>query len=96
MVGTQELIVDCQSESSPSKELKESESVSQLAVSDSFTTPQTEASQAPLSMGFPRKEYWSGSPFPSPEDLPDPGIKPRSPALQRILYCLIHEGIRSL
>ena len=38
--------------------------------------------QAPLSMGFSRQEYWSGLPFPSPEDLPNPGIKPRSPALQ--------------
>ena len=33
-------------------------------------------------MGFPRKEYWSGLPFPSPRDLPNPGIKPGSPALQ--------------
>ena len=38
--------------------------------------------QAPLSMGFPRQEYQSGLPFPSPGDLPNPGIKPRSPALQ--------------
>ena len=38
--------------------------------------------QAPLSMGFPRQEYWSGLPFPFVEDLPDPGIKPRSPTLQ--------------
>ena len=37
--------------------------------------------QAPLSMGFSRQEYWSGLPFPSPGNLPDPGIKPRSPAL---------------
>ena len=37
---------------------------------------------APLSMGFSRQEYWSGLPFPSPGDLPDPGIKPRSPTLQ--------------
>ena len=36
---------------------------------------------APLSMGFSRQEYWSGVPLPSPGDLPDPGIKPRSPAL---------------
>ena len=36
----------------------------------------------PLSMGFPRQQYWSGLPFPSLGDLPDPGIKPRSPALQ--------------
>ena len=38
--------------------------------------------QAPLSMGFFRREYWSGLPFPLPGDLPDPGIKPMSPALQ--------------
>ena len=37
--------------------------------------------QAPLSVGFHRQEYWSGLPFPSPGDLPHPGIKPRSPAL---------------
>ena len=40
------------------------------------------ARQAPLSMGFSRQEYWSGLPFPSPGDLPDPGGKPGSPALQ--------------
>ena len=45
-------------------------------------TPWTVARQASLSMGFSRQEYWSGLPFPSPGDLPDPGIKPRSPALQ--------------
>ena len=38
--------------------------------------------QAPLSIGFPKKEYWSGLPCPSPGDLPDSGIEPRSPALQ--------------
>ena len=38
--------------------------------------------QAPSSMEFSRQEYWSGLPFPSPGDLPDPGIEPRSPALQ--------------
>ena len=38
--------------------------------------------QASLPMEFSRQEYWSGLPFPSPEDLPDPGIEPRSPALQ--------------
>ena len=47
-----------------------------------FATPWTVAHQAPQSMGFSRQEYWSGLPFPSPEDLPDPGIKPRYPALQ--------------
>ena len=40
------------------------------------------ARQAPLSMGFSRQEYWRGVPFPSPEALPNPGIEPRSPALQ--------------
>ena len=38
------------------------------------------AHQAPLSVGFSRQEYWGGYPFPSPEDLPDPGIEPESPA----------------
>ena len=38
--------------------------------------------QAPLSVGFSRQEYWSGLPFPSPGDLPDPGIEPRSPTLE--------------
>ena len=47
-----------------------------------FATPWTVAHQAPLSMGFSRQEYWSGLPFPSPGDLPDPGIEPGSPALQ--------------
>ena len=46
-----------------------------------FATPWTVAHQAPLSMEFPRQEYWSGLPFPSPGDLPNPGIKPESPAL---------------
>ena len=47
-----------------------------------FATPRTVARQAPLSMGFSRQEYWSGLPFPSPGDLPNPGIEPGSPALQ--------------
>ena len=47
-----------------------------------FAIPWTVAYQAPLSMEFSRKEYWSGLPFPSPGGLPDPGIEPRSPALQ--------------
>ena len=47
-----------------------------------FATPWTVAYQAPPSMGFSRQEYWSGLPFPSPGDLPDPGIKPGSPSLQ--------------
>ena len=52
-----------------------------LVVSNS-AKPWTVAYQAPLSMGFSRQEYWSGLPFPSPGDLPDPGIKPGSPAFQ--------------
>ena len=44
--------------------------------------PWTVAHQAPLSTGFPRQEYWSGLPFPSPEDLPNPGLEPGSSALQ--------------
>ena len=46
-----------------------------------FATPWTVAYQDPLSMGFSRQEYWSGLLFPSLGDLPNPGIKPRSPAL---------------
>ena len=42
----------------------------------------TVACQVPLSMGFSRQEYWSGLPFPSPEDLPNPGIETGSPAFQ--------------
>ena len=47
-----------------------------------FVTPWTAARQAPLSVEFFRQEYWSGLPFLSPRDLPNPGIKPRSPALR--------------
>ena len=49
-------------------------------MSDSFVTP-VDCSQALLSVGFPRPEYWSRSSFPSPGDLPDPGMEPASPAL---------------
>ena len=47
-----------------------------------LVTPWTIAQRSPLSMGFFRQEYWSGLPFPSPGDLPSPGIKPGSPALK--------------
>ena len=47
-----------------------------------FATLWTVAHHVPPSMGFSRQEYWSGLPFPSPGDLPDPGMEPRSPALQ--------------
>ena len=54
-----------------------------------FATLWTIACQAPLSMGFPRQEYWSGFPFPSPGDVPDPGTEPASPVScigRQILY----------
>ena len=47
-----------------------------------FSTPWTAAYRDPLSREFSRQEYWSGLPFPSPGDLPNPGMEPRSPALQ--------------
>ena len=55
-------------------------------------TPWTAACQAPLFMGFPRQEYWSGLPFPSPGNLPDPGTKPMSPAWQVGSSPLSHLG----
>ena len=53
---------------------------------DSLVTPWTVACQAPLSMGFPRKECWSELPFLSSGDLPDPGIKSASPELTGIFF----------
>ena len=47
-----------------------------------FVIPWTAAHQAPQSMEFSRQEHWSGLPIPSPKDLPNPGIEPRSPTLQ--------------
>ena len=55
-----------------------------------FVTPWTVAHQAPLSMGFPKQEYWSALPFLSPRDLPDTGIEPSSPALQANSLPLSH------
>ena len=52
--------------------------------------PWTVAHQAPLSTGFPRQEYWSGLPFPSPGDLPNSGIKAASPVLQADCLPLSH------
>ena len=59
-----------------------------------FAIPWTVAYQAPQSMGFSRQEYWSGLPFPSPGDLPDPGIESRSPACRQTLYHLSYQGSR--
>ena len=52
---------------------------SHQVMSNPFATPWTVARQTPLSMGFPRQEYWSGLPFPSPGDLPDLRIESASP-----------------
>ena len=52
----------------------------------------TIAHQAPLAMGFSRREYWSGLPFPSPGDPPNPGIKPASPAWRADSLTLSHLG----
>ena len=61
-------------------------------MSDSFVTPWTVAHQAPLFMRFPRQEYWSGMPFPSPGDLSDPGIETVSSALQEDTLPLSYQG----
>ena len=62
--------------------LNSSESESEvLSCVQLFAAPWTVAHQAPPSMEFSRQEYWSGLPFPSPRDLPHPGIEPRPPAL---------------
>ena len=53
-----------------------------------FATPWTVAHQAFLSMGFSRQEYWSGLPFPSPVDLPDPGTEPESPSFVGRLFTI--------
>ena len=58
--------------------LKEGEFVCVLSRVLLFATPRTIAHQAPLFMGFPRQEYWGRLPFPSPGDLPDPGMEPTS------------------
>ena len=86
------LFLEC---SAPSSSLKCSNVVCKVSVQTSLlvkvsmnlssrtlVTVWTIAHQAPLSMGFSRQEYWSELPFPFPGDLPDPGIEPRSPALQ--------------
>ena len=57
-----------------------------------LVSPWTVAHQVPLSMGFSRKEYWSGLPFPSPGDRPKPGIQLTSPALQEDSQPLSHLG----
>ena len=65
---------------------------SHKGMAKSFVTPWTVAYQAPLSMQFSRQEYWSGLPFPSAGNLPDPAIKPVSPTLQADSLPLSHQG----
>ena len=60
------------------RKLSEVKSLSRVRL---FVTPWTDAYRAPPSMEFSMQEYWSGLPFPSPEDLPDPGLEPGSPAV---------------
>ena len=61
---------------------KQKVKVKSLSLVRLFVTTWTIAHQAPPAMGFSRQQYWSGLPFPSPRDLPDPGIEPGSPTLQ--------------
>ena len=61
-----------------------------------FSTPWTVAHQASLSMGFSKQAYWSGLPFPSPGDLPNPGIEPRSPVLQADSLPQSYRGIGAM
>ena len=65
--------------------IKERKKVKLLSRVPHFASPWSVTYQTPQSMGFSRQEYWSGLPFPSPGDLPNPRIKPRSPAMQTAL-----------
>ena len=65
-------------------------------VSDSFVTPWTIACKVPLSMQFPRHEYCNGLPFPSPGDLPDPGIEPVNPSPALSVLCLVTQSCPTL
>ena len=65
-------------------------------VSNSFATAWMVTCRAPLSIGFPRQEYWTGLPFPSPGDLPDSGIKTTSPSMQTDSLPLSHLEAQTL
>ena len=66
--------------------------LSHSVISQLSETPWTIACQAPLSMEFSRLEYWSGLPFASPGDLPDPGVEPASPALAGGVFTTVPPG----
>ena len=70
---------------------KDIEKVKLLSCVRLFAIPWTVAHQASLSMGFSRQQYWSGLPFPSPGDLPDPGSNPGLPHCRQTLYPLSHQ-----
>ena len=65
---------------------------SSLSCVQLFATPWTVAHQNPLSMGFSKQKYWSGLPFPSPGNLPNPGIEPSLLHCRQSLYHLSHQG----
>ena len=71
----------------------ESEVAQSLSRVRLFATPWTVGYQAPPSLGFSRQEYWSGLPFPSPGELPDPGIEPRSPTLEADVLTSEHDAL---
>ena len=83
--AVQSLVQDDPTCSRATNPMKENERVGCSVVSDTLQLHG-------LSMGCSRQESWNGLPFPSPGDLPDPGIKPGSPALQADFHCLTHEG----
>ena len=70
----------------------EGSEVKSLSCVQLFATPWTVAYQASLFMGSSRQAYWSGLPFPSPGDLPDPGIEPDLPRCRQTVYQLSHQG----
>ena len=69
---------------------------SHYIMSDSLATLRTITLQAPLSMGFPREEYWSGLPFPSPRDMSNQGIEPASPALAGGFFFFLNQPLSHL
>ena len=84
------LFYECQELLTPFLQLKgKGKSFSRVQL---FMTPWTAVHQAPPSMGFSRREYWSGLPFPSPGDLPHPGIEPGLLHHRQTLHCLSHQG----